>query len=201
MRTLFAFIGILFDILALIIACTGLYACIRPEIYYHYATIFGEYFETPAGRLQVAAGALVLLLLSLRGVFLMMFGRDSSPFTVRSSDSGTLSISISTLENVVNRIAGDMSPPADVRSVTIKKSPAGARLALKLSLDFSTGNLSEYTRKLDSDIRSYFQNSLGIDVASIDIRAVGSPSASTSPALPVPVEASENKEDADEQNP
>lgn len=173
MRFLFALTGFLFDLLVLATASWVVYCCIQPDLFFYSVDYVSGYLETPIGRMQVGGGALVFMLLSFRGLFLIAFRKGEKDFELKRTESGTLSVSKSTLENLVGRLSGKMTPSSDVLNLDIFQDGSGKlNISVKIGLDLSECNLTEYAAALDKKIRDYFENSLGAPIARLDVKAV-----------------------------
>lgn len=173
MRFLFALTGFLFDMLVLATAGWVAYCSIQPDMFYYSVDFVSDYFDTPLGRMKLGAGALVFMLLSFRGLFLIAFRRDDKNFELKRNENGTLSVSKSTLENLVGRLSGKMYPPSDVLDLNIAQDVSGKlNIEVKIGLDIAECNLTEYAGDFDAKVRDYFEHSLGAPIARMDVRAV-----------------------------
>lgn len=172
MRFLFALTGFLFDMLVLATAGWVAYCSIQPDMFYYSVDFVSGYFDTPLGRMKLGVGAVAFMLLSFRGLFLIAFRKDDRNFELKRSENGTLSVSKSTLENLIGRLSEKMSPPSDVLDLNINQDGSGKlNITVKIGLDIAECNLTEYAGDFDAKIRDYFEHSLGAPVARLDVRA------------------------------
>jgi hypothetical protein len=171
MRFLFALIGIVFDIVILALSAIVIYARFDPNFVFDQVGMLKPYLEDPNLRNQVLAGGIVFFILALRGVFLLMFSHKERLFVVRRDEHGALTVSRNTLEHIVSRIAADQTPAATVTSLKIAQDGAALNVGLRLRLDISKCNLREYTDKFNSDLRTYFKDSMGIELSRLDVQA------------------------------
>jgi hypothetical protein len=171
MRFIFALIGILFDIVILALSAIVIYAVFDPKFVFDQVDMLKPYLDDSNIRMQVIAVALVCFVFSFRGVFLLMFGGKERLFVVRRDEHGALTVSRSTLEHIVSRIAADQSPAATIESLKIAQDGAALNIGLRLKLDITKCNLREYTDKFNSDLRNYFKDSMGIELSRLDVQA------------------------------
>ncbi|MFA6450660.1 MAG: alkaline shock response membrane anchor protein AmaP [bacterium] len=171
MRFFFALIGILFDIIILALAGFVIYCAVEPGFLFDQFDLVKPYFEDMNMRTQIGGGALVFFILSFRGVFLLLFSGKERLFAVKRTEHGDLTVSKTTLEHVVSRIAADQTPSASVASIKIAQDGSSLRINLKIKLDLAKCNLGEFIDKFNLDIRGYFKNSLGIELSRLDIQA------------------------------
>ncbi|HOO55204.1 MAG TPA: alkaline shock response membrane anchor protein AmaP [bacterium] len=171
MRILFLVIGILFDLLIFVLSGALIYCAVDPDGLFVAVDFIEQYLEDPIFRLQFGVVAGVFMIMSLRGIFLLMFGRDDQSFVISRKDNGTLSLSRKTIEHLVSRIAGRQMPAAQVASISISQSRQALRMNLGIRLDISQCNLNEYVERLSGEIEKYFKDSLGIELERLDVQA------------------------------
>jgi len=171
MRFIFALIGILFDIIILALSALVIYTVFDPKFVFDQLDIVKPYFSDSNMRMQIGIVALVFFVFSFRGVFLLMFGGKERLFVVRRDEHGELTVSRSTLEHIVSRIAADQAPAATVSSLKIAQDGAALKISLLLKLDITKCNLRDYTDKFNSDLSAYFKDSMGIDLSRLDVQA------------------------------
>jgi len=171
MRAVFVLVGLLFDLVILALSALTLYCVFNTDFLKDGIELIVPYFERMPDRAYVAGAAGALLVLSFRGLFLLIFGRGERDFVLKRSENGTLTIARSTLEHLVDRIAQKQNPPARLSWIRIVQEQSSLRLAVRVRLDIAGCNLGEFVATLDSAVRDYFKGSLGIPVSRLDIKA------------------------------
>jgi hypothetical protein len=171
MRVIFAFIGLIFDLVILALAGAVIYCMFDLRFLYDQFEIVKPYLEDQQMRLQVGAIAGVFFVMAFRGIFLLMFGSRDKVFTVKRTEQGALTVSKATLEHVVSRIAADQALAASVATIKIFQDGSALSMRLKIRLDLTKCNLTEYIDKFSAAIRGYFKDSLSIELSRLDIQA------------------------------
>ncbi|HOX29454.1 MAG TPA: hypothetical protein PLQ76_09910, partial [bacterium] len=175
MRFLFALIGLLFDIVIVGLSGFAIYSSVNPDFFASMSGQASEYLSDQQMRIQIGAVAGILFILSFRGLFLLLFGRPEKVYSIRRAESGSLSVSRTTLEKIVTQIASKQTPQAVVGNLSIKQAGSALNLNMSLKLDLSGCNIGEYTEGFEKDVRAYFKNSLGIELGRVDIKAETAP--------------------------
>lgn len=171
MRAIYILIGLLFDLIILAAAGFAIYCAANPGFFKEAFDLASPYFDDTMYRIYVGGGGGVLGLMALRGFFLLIFGRAERDFVIKRAENGSLTVSRSTLELVVDRLARTQDPPAKVSGIRIAQDQSSLRMRMKVRLDFSKCNLGEFVGRLDSAVRTYFKDSLGITLSRLDIQA------------------------------
>ncbi|HPI75904.1 MAG TPA: hypothetical protein PLK80_04165 [bacterium] len=171
MKVIFILIGLLFDLVILAISAFMIYSAVDPGVFAMGTETVWPFLEYQRERMIVGGVAAVFFVLSFRGLFLLAFGGSEKVFTLRRSENGALTVSAVTLERLVDRLAGNMQPPAKIISVSFAQSGSALAIRLKIKLDMAACNLGVYTSGLESSVRAYFKDSLGIDISRFDVQA------------------------------
>jgi hypothetical protein len=171
MRTLFILIGLLFDLVILALAAAVIYVVIQPSMLFDNIDIVRTYLKDITYRAEIGVTAGVFFAMAFRGVFLLLFGNKDRVFTIKDTEHGALTVSRSTLERIVSRIASGQAPAAAVASIAISQLDSSLRMRLKIKLEINKTNLGEYIAKFDQEVRGYFKDSLGIQLSRLDIEA------------------------------
>lgn len=175
MRFFHALIGLMFDLVMLAAAAAGVAVAVRPGLLDQAYGPAVSFLSTATGRIDVAVGAAVLLILSLRGVLLVLFSQPDRQLTLRSNDSGALTISQSSLSRILERIIREKAPAGDLIRSAVSTRDNKFDVQMKVRLDLVGVNLNEYSALLEERIRDHFANTLGIPIGSVNIQAECAP--------------------------
>ncbi|MFH1537396.1 MAG: hypothetical protein ABIH66_00460, partial [bacterium] len=135
MRVFFALAGVLFDAILLAASAAAVYCVFRPELLSDLSAVAQGYVEDPRGRWEVLAGAVALLALSLRGVFLLLFGRGEKAVRISGGQAGVVTVSRSTFNRSVEALVREKAPGGKLVRCGVRKRGGGMRLAVRLRVD------------------------------------------------------------------
>jgi hypothetical protein len=171
MRAIFVLIGLLFDLIILAAAGFAIYCAVNPAFFASSIDFVQPYFDKMDYRFYIGGGGALFIILSFRGLFLLVFGRGDREYVLRRAENGNLTVSRTTIELLVDRLAQKQSPPAKLTWIKIFQEDSALRVRIKIKLDLANCNLGEFVNGLDSSVRTYFKDSLGIALSRLDIQA------------------------------
>lgn len=173
---LFILIGLLFDLIVLAISGGILFILLRPEVLNNGFNILQNTLSTNQGKLQLLIIAVAGIILSLRGLFVLLFGRGSPEIAVSAGDSGSVAIAHSSVEHILRRLVQASGRDASLKGSAVKPAGMGAvNIRVRIELDLVETNLPEYTKELEAVIRAHFKDGLGLDVKSLRTRVECTP--------------------------
>ncbi len=174
MRVIFALVGFVFDLAVMAVSATVVYCAVQPDMYFELARWAGQYMESPSMRMQTGGAGLVFFILSFRLMFLVVFRKPVKTFLVRKDDGGSVTVSRSTIDNIVTQLASKMEPPSAVDSLQIRQR-RDSRLAVsvRLKLNLTNDGLKDYTTRFDKSVKKYFAECIGLEIAQLDLQATG----------------------------
>lgn len=171
MRFFFFLIGFVFDIVVLAASAGALAVATNPDWLDRGLDYVRPLLDTTAGRAEIAAGAIVFMILSFRLLFLLMFGRSDREFVIRTGDNGEVSISHSSLNRVLARLVEEKSPGGELRRSEVVRRNDAFDLRVRVRLDLVNVNLTDYSSTLEERIRTHFADTLGIKLGGVRIQA------------------------------
>lgn len=173
---LFILIGVLFDLIVLAASGGLLYILLRPEALNKGFNILQNTLSTGQGKFQLLIIAVAGIILSLRGLFVFLFGRGSPEIAVSAGDNGSVAIAHSSIEHILRRLVQASRHGAALKGSAVKPAGMGAvNIRVRIELDLVETNLPEYTIELESAIRAHFKDGLGLEVKSLRTRVECAP--------------------------
>lgn len=173
MRVFFALVGILFDLILLAAAAAAIYCVFRPELLADVSAEAQEFIEDPLGRWEVFAGALALLALSLRGVFLLLFGRGERAMEVSRGRAGAVTVSRSTFDRAVEALLRERAPGGRLMGCRVRRRGGKLEMAVRLRVNVLEVPLGEFAAGLQDAVIGHFRDFLGIEVGRVDVVVEG----------------------------
>lgn len=173
MRVFFALVGLVFDLVMLAVSAAAVYCVFRPETFGDAAQFALDWFDEPDSRWIVLGAAAGLLLLSLRGVLLLLFGRGESGFEVSGGQGGAVTVSRGTVDRAIDSLVRETAPGARVTGRRIKRRGGKIEVALRVRLDGSDTPLGELTTRLRTSVEGCFRDFLGVEISRLDIAIEG----------------------------
>lgn len=173
MRVFFALAGVLFDAILLAASAAAVYCVFRPELLANLSAAAQDYIEDPRGRWEVLAGAVALLALSMRGVFLLLFGRGEKAVRISGGEAGVVTVSRSTFNRAVEALIREKAPGGKLAGCGVRRRGGRMELAVRLRVDALDRPLGEFVAELQGEIMAHFRNFLGIEVGRVDVVVEG----------------------------
>ena len=175
MRAIFAFVGLVFDVIIFVASAFLIYCVFRPELFSEFSNQAASFLDDPAEKVKIFAGAVVFLILSFRGLFLLMFGREEKTFILSKSDGGMLTATQATLDRVLEGLIREKAPEGKFISSHFRRRGEQLSVTMGVQVDLLRHPVQEFTQKLSQGVRDHFRDFLGINLETVDVRVESLP--------------------------
>ncbi|MEW6201676.1 MAG: alkaline shock response membrane anchor protein AmaP [bacterium] len=175
MRALFVLIGLLFDVIIFVVSAFLIYSVFRPELFSEFFDAAAGFLDDTTGRIEIFAGAVVFLILSLRGLFLLIFGRGEKAFVLSKGEGGVLTATQATLDHVLEGIVREKAPQGKFAKSSFRRRGEQLSVTMNVQVDLLHHPVQEFTQKLNQSVREHFRDFLGIELETVDVRVENLP--------------------------